>query len=69
MTFPDVYTIEKSVFYEAMRGANKMGNWKYTAFIATGTAEMDEFAAKTLHNMLENYRVPAKLAAKLGRKR
>ena len=52
-----------------MRGANKMGNWKYTAFISYRHGGNDEFAAKTLHNMLENYRVPAKLAAKLGRKK
>ena len=46
-----------------------MGNWKYTAFISYRHGGNDEFAAKTLHNMLENYRVPAKLAAKLGRKK
>lgn len=52
-----------------MRGANKMGNWKYTAFISYRHGGNDEFAAKTLHNMLENYRVPAKLAASLDEKR
>ena len=31
-----------------------MGNWKYTAFISYRHGGNDEFAPKTLHNMLEN---------------
>lgn len=46
-----------------------MENWKYTAFISYRHRGNDEFVAKTLHTMMENYRVPSKLAAKLGKKR
>ena len=46
-----------------------MENWKYTAFISYRHGGNDEFVAKTLHTMLENYRVPGKLAAKIGKKR
>ena len=46
-----------------------MENWKYTAFISYRHGGNDEFVAKTLHTMLENYRVPRKLAAKIGKKR
>ena len=47
----------------------QMENWKYTAFISYRHGGNDEFVAKTLHTMLENYRVPSKLAAKIGKKK
>lgn len=46
-----------------------MENWKYTAFISYRHGGKDEFVAKTLHTMLENYRVPGKLAKQLGKKK
>ena len=46
-----------------------MENWKYTAFISYRHGGNDEFVAKTLHTMLENYRVPSNLASKIGKKR
>lgn len=46
-----------------------MENWKYAAFISYRHGGKDEFAAKTLHSMLENYRIPDKLAKKIGKKK
>lgn len=46
-----------------------MENWKYTAFISYRHGGTDEYIAKTLHTMLENYRVPNRLASKIGKKK
>lgn len=46
-----------------------MENWKYSAFISYRHGGKDEFVAKTLHTMLENYRVPGNLAKKIGKKK
>ena len=46
-----------------------MENWKYTAFISYRHGSTDEYVAKTLHTMLENYRVPNRLASKIGKKK
>ena len=46
-----------------------MENWKYTAFISYRHGGTDEYVAKTLHTMLENYRVPGRLASKIGKKK
>ena len=46
-----------------------MENWKYTAFISYRHGGTDEFVARNLHTMLENYRVPGRIAGKIGRKR
>lgn len=46
-----------------------MENWKYTAFISYRHGGTDEFVAKTLHAMLESYRIPRRLSGKLGKKR
>ena len=46
-----------------------MENWKYTAFISYRHGGSDEFVAKTLHAMLESYRIPGRLSEKLGKKR
>ena len=46
-----------------------MENWKYTAFISYRHGGTDEYVAKTLHTMLENYRVPNRLASKIGKKK
>lgn len=46
-----------------------MENWKYTAFISYRHGGTDEYVAKTLHTMLENYRVPGRIASKIGKKK
>lgn len=46
-----------------------MENWKYTAFISYRHGGVDEYVAKTLHTMLESYRVPSRLVSKTGKKK
>ena len=46
-----------------------MENWKYAAFISYRHGGIDEYVAKTLHTMLENYRVSGKIANKIGKKK